>query len=309
MLLDRIRVGHRRQVVGDGAHVPRIPDHLPDGPIDIGAVQVSQEPSARDLLPSQQDMVVEQQRIPMIRRQQAEENTAPAGVNAIRRLAPADPALDERLEFPEQLHGGLRQSDLVPGEDLVGEFREPVRAVEGMRSGPRLEALGRPHDRAGHEQVGQAAMDRRRFHEPAGPGRVVPSELAAQCRDHAQPFDPADVDDPGLQGIVEIGQDRRDPVRDGDDLDLEPRRQARAQAVVTRGTQTLETVQTESGIPHNYVLWVELDGNDVWVGTPKGLAGAVGAGYYPGLGERPRLGVSGANAPQPAVESDAEGQR
>jgi hypothetical protein len=36
-------------------------------------------------------------------------------------------------------------------------------------------------------------------------------------------------------------------------------------------------------IPHNYVLWVEFDGNDAWVGTSKGLGWALGKGYYQGL--------------------------
>jgi ligand-binding sensor domain-containing protein len=54
-------------------------------------------------------------------------------------------------------------------------------------------------------------------------------------------------------------------------------------AVVSRGTKTLKTVKLERSIPHNYVLWVEFDGNDVWVGTSKGLGWARGAGYYGGL--------------------------
>jgi len=57
-------------------------------------------------------------------------------------------------------------------------------------------------------------------------------------------------------------------------------------AVVSRGTETLETVEMGVNIPHNYVLWTELDGNDVWVGTSKGLAWGVGSGYYAGLEER-----------------------
>ena len=31
-------------------------------------------------------------------------------------------------------------------------------------------------------------------------------------------------------------------------------------------------------IPHNYVLWVEIDGKDAWVGTSKGLGWAIGTG-------------------------------
>jgi hypothetical protein len=42
-------------------------------------------------------------------------------------------------------------------------------------------------------------------------------------------------------------------------------------------------VDLERCIPHNYTLAVEFDGNDVWVGTSKGLARGIGKGYYPGL--------------------------
>jgi len=54
-------------------------------------------------------------------------------------------------------------------------------------------------------------------------------------------------------------------------------------AVVSRGTETLKTVKLERSIPHNYVLWVEFDANDIWVGTSKGLGWARGPGYYGGL--------------------------
>ncbi len=54
-------------------------------------------------------------------------------------------------------------------------------------------------------------------------------------------------------------------------------------AVVSRGKKVLKTVDLQTCIPHNYALWAEMDGNDVWVGTSKGLALAKGAGYYPGL--------------------------
>ncbi len=58
-------------------------------------------------------------------------------------------------------------------------------------------------------------------------------------------------------------------------------------AVVSRNTEVLERVRSPHGIPHNYALWVEFDGNDVWVGTSKGLGHAKGNGYYPGLKDRP----------------------
>jgi len=57
-------------------------------------------------------------------------------------------------------------------------------------------------------------------------------------------------------------------------------------AVVSRGTEILETVRSARGIPHNYALWVEFDGPDVWVGTSKGLGHGIGRGYYPGLRDR-----------------------
>jgi ligand-binding sensor domain-containing protein len=57
-------------------------------------------------------------------------------------------------------------------------------------------------------------------------------------------------------------------------------------AVVTRDKEVLETFEMETGIPHNYVIALEIDGNDVWVGTSKGLGWGIGDGYYPGLKER-----------------------
>jgi len=58
-------------------------------------------------------------------------------------------------------------------------------------------------------------------------------------------------------------------------------------AVLSRNNEVLETVRSPHGIPHNYALWVEFDGDDVWVGTSKGLAWGKGTGYYSGLKERP----------------------
>lgn len=56
-------------------------------------------------------------------------------------------------------------------------------------------------------------------------------------------------------------------------------------AVIRREKEVLKTVKLERSIPHNYVLWVEFDGNDAWVGTSKGLGWAKGPGYYAGLKE------------------------
>jgi len=63
---------------------------------------------------------------------------------------------------------------------------------------------------------------------------------------------------------------------------LEPKTHT-GKAVISRGTDILKTVEMPVNIPHNYVLWVEMDGQDAWVGTSKGLAWAKGVGYYAGL--------------------------
>ncbi|MCB1125307.1 MAG: regulator [Verrucomicrobiae bacterium] len=52
------------------------------------------------------------------------------------------------------------------------------------------------------------------------------------------------------------------------------------QAVIQRGEQVLATVDTGYNLSHNYALAVDFDGNDVWIGTSKGLCRGVGAGYY-----------------------------
>ena len=54
-------------------------------------------------------------------------------------------------------------------------------------------------------------------------------------------------------------------------------------AVVQRGTEVLAEYETPPNLPHNYTLWADFDGTDVWVGTSKGLGRAIGEGYYPGL--------------------------
>ena len=64
----------------------------------------------------------------------------------------------------------------------------------------------------------------------------------------------------------------------------------RGKAVIQRGARVLKTIPLEKCIPHNYVLWTETDGNDVWVGTSKGLAWGKGQGYYPRL--RPVAGTT-----------------
>ena len=69
-------------------------------------------------------------------------------------------------------------------------------------------------------------------------------------------------------------------------------------AVVTRNKKEFEVVDMPRSIPHNYVLWVEFDGSDVWVGTSKGVGRAIGHGYYSGVTDRPvnRAGKAAENA-------------
>jgi ligand-binding sensor domain-containing protein len=49
-------------------------------------------------------------------------------------------------------------------------------------------------------------------------------------------------------------------------------------AVVTRAGKVIRTVKTPTGIPHNCTQCVEFDGDDVWVGTSKGLGRAIAEG-------------------------------
>lgn len=57
-------------------------------------------------------------------------------------------------------------------------------------------------------------------------------------------------------------------------------------AVIGRGKKVLKVVPLKKSLPHNHVLWVDIDGDDVWVGTSKGLGWASGSGYYKGLQAR-----------------------
>ncbi|MFZ5927299.1 MAG: ligand-binding sensor domain-containing protein [Acidobacteriota bacterium] len=60
-------------------------------------------------------------------------------------------------------------------------------------------------------------------------------------------------------------------------------------AVVTRDKTVLETVEMGLNLPHNFIISIDVDGQDVFVGTAKGLAWGIGEGYYSGLRERPRM--------------------
>ncbi len=49
------------------------------------------------------------------------------------------------------------------------------------------------------------------------------------------------------------------------------------------GNDELRTVATDLSLPNHFVITVEFQGDDVWIGTGHGLARGVGDGYYDGL--------------------------
>lgn len=58
-------------------------------------------------------------------------------------------------------------------------------------------------------------------------------------------------------------------------------------AVITRDKTVLKEVDLEVGVPHSFIISIDFDGKDVWVGTAKGLGLAIGDDYYPGLRQSP----------------------
>lgn len=58
-------------------------------------------------------------------------------------------------------------------------------------------------------------------------------------------------------------------------------------AVIMRDLDVIGTVALPVSIPQNFIINYDIDGNDVWVATAKGLGWGIGEGYYPGLKERP----------------------
>jgi ligand-binding sensor domain-containing protein len=49
------------------------------------------------------------------------------------------------------------------------------------------------------------------------------------------------------------------------------------------GNQVVQSVDSRLKLPNDFVIAVELQGDDLWVGTGHGLARGIGTGYYPGL--------------------------
>jgi len=61
----------------------------------------------------------------------------------------------------------------------------------------------------------------------------------------------------------------------------------RGKAKIYRSGRLLKEVDMPKSVPHNFIIALDFHGEDVWVGTGKGLAWAVGSGYYPGLKRNP----------------------
>ncbi len=61
----------------------------------------------------------------------------------------------------------------------------------------------------------------------------------------------------------------------------------RGRAQVFQAGKLLHTVDMARGMPHNFAIGLDVDGNDIWVATGKGLGWAIGDDYYPGVKEKP----------------------
>jgi ligand-binding sensor domain-containing protein len=59
-------------------------------------------------------------------------------------------------------------------------------------------------------------------------------------------------------------------------------------AVVSRDKTVLETIEMGLNLPHNFIVSMDVEGGDVFIGTSKGLAWGIGEGYYGGLKDRPK---------------------
>ena len=54
-------------------------------------------------------------------------------------------------------------------------------------------------------------------------------------------------------------------------------------AHISVGNEERRAVATDLSLPNHFVIAVELQGDDVWIGTGHGLARGVGKGFFEGL--------------------------
>jgi hypothetical protein len=83
----------------------------------------------------------------------------------------------------------------------------------------------------------------------------------------------------------------------------------RGRAKVTVGGKVIENVDMPVGVPHTFMIAADVDGNDIWVGTAKGLGRGIGDGYYPGTKERPLYAYGVPVDPRQGDSSVPEGPR
>jgi hypothetical protein len=83
----------------------------------------------------------------------------------------------------------------------------------------------------------------------------------------------------------------------------------RGRAKVTVGGKVIENVDMPVGVPHSFMISADVDGNDIWVGTAKGLGRGIGDGYYPGTKERPLYAYGRPVDPRPGSQPQAERPR
>lgn len=61
----------------------------------------------------------------------------------------------------------------------------------------------------------------------------------------------------------------------------------RGKAQVFRAGKLAGTVDMAKAVPHSFIISVDVDGNDIWAATGKGLGWGIGEGYYAGVKENP----------------------
>jgi len=83
----------------------------------------------------------------------------------------------------------------------------------------------------------------------------------------------------------------------------------RGRAKVTVGGNVVENVDMPVGVPHSFMISADVDGDDIWVGTAKGLGWGIGDGYYPGTKERPLYTYGNPAEPGPAKASGPDAPR
>ena len=82
----------------------------------------------------------------------------------------------------------------------------------------------------------------------------------------------------------------------------------RGKAQVYRSGKLLRTVDMEKAVPHSFIIAVDVDGNDTWVGTGKGLGWAIGEGYYAGVKKDPEWISANGNTAAPAPATGENGR-